>query len=120
MNFSEEEVKGILVKYVHLTRATKDHAEQFKKFLMKDIEENYNKIIIDLNECEFIDSTFISSLVTGLKAVNQKGGSLKIVANHSEVQSVLELTGMVKVFEIYKDVKEALESFNPSTIISLR
>jgi len=118
MSFSQDEIKGILVKHVHLTRATKDHAEKFKKFLMNDIEDNNHKMIVDLSECEFIDSTFISSLVTALKAINQKGGSLKIVANHSEVQSVLELTGMVKVFDIYKNVKEAVENFNPSTINS--
>jgi anti-anti-sigma factor len=119
MNFTQEEIKGIIVKHVHLTRATKDQAEKFKKFLMKEIEENHPKMVIDLGECEFIDSTFISSLVTALKAINQKSGILKIVANHSEIQSVLELTGMVKVFEIYKNVKEAVESFNPSTKTSL-
>jgi len=119
MNFSQEEIKGILVKHVHLTRATKDHAEQFKKFLVNEIEENNHKMIVDLSECEFIDSTFISALVTALKAINRKGGSLKIAASHSEVQSVLELTGMVKVFEIYKNVKAASDSFNPSTINSL-
>jgi anti-anti-sigma factor len=68
-------------------------------------------MIVDLEECEFIDSTFISSLVIALKAINQKEGTLKIVAAHSEVQSVLELTGMIKVFEIYKNVKEAVNSF---------
>jgi anti-anti-sigma factor len=113
LDFSQEEIKGILVKHVHLTRATKDNAEEFKKFLMNDIEENHHKMIVDLSECEFIDSTFISALVTALKAINQKGGSLKIIANHSEVQSVLELTGMVKVFEIHKDVKEAVDSYHP-------
>jgi len=119
MNFSQEEIKGILIKHVHLTRATKEHADQCKKFLIKDIENDYVKMIIDLEMCEFIDSTFISSLVTALKTINQKGGLLKIVANHPEVQSVLELTGMVKVFELYKTVKEAAESFNQPAKIAL-
>ena|SRR4030067_3532829 len=113
MNFSQEKINGILVEHVHLSRATKDHAEQFKKFLMKDIEENHFDMIVDLSECEFIDSTFISALVTALKAINQKEGSLKIITNHSEVQSVLELTGMVKVFEVHKDVKESVDSYRP-------
>ena len=112
MNFSQENVKGILIKHVHLTRATKDQAEQFKQFLLKDIEQNKSSIIVDLAECEFIDSTFISSLVVGLKAINRSEGKLKIVAVHSDVQSVFELTGMVKVFEIYKSVSDALSNFD--------
>ncbi len=115
MNYSQEIIKGILVKHVHLTRATKDQADQFKKFLLKDIESN-NDIIVDLSECEFIDSTFISSLVTGLKAIIKNTGNLKIVADHSDVQSVLDLTGMVKVFEIYNSVNDALNNFNQKNI----
>ncbi len=117
MNFSQEEIKDIVIRHVHLSRATKDHAEDFKKFLLKDIEKQ-NKIIVDLNKCEFIDSTFISTLVTALKAVNQVGGNLKIVAIQSEVRSVLELTGMVKVFEIFNNVKNALDSFSQPVIVS--
>lgn len=111
MNFTQEERESIIIKRVHLTRATKEHAEEFKKFLLKDIGDKNDKIIVDLSSCEFIDSTFISSLVIASKAVNKIGGVLKIVAIHSDVQSVLELTGMVKIFDIYKDVNEAVGNF---------
>jgi len=112
MDFSQEEIKGIIVKHVHLTRATKDNAEEFKKFLIKDISKGKKKLIVDLSECEFIDSTFISSLVIALKAINNNNGVMKIVARNSDISSVLELTGMIKVFEIYKNVKDATVSFN--------
>jgi|SRR5690554_1833802 len=109
MNFTQEKINGALIKQVHLTYATKEYAEKFKQFLMKDIE-NSNHIIADLSECEFIDSTFISALVTALKTVNQKNGSLKIIAPHSNVKSVLELTGMGKVFNIFSSREEALSA----------
>ncbi len=111
MDFTQEEQKGIFIKYVHLTRATKEHAEKFKKFLLKDIKEKNNKVIVDLSQCEFIDSTFISSLVIALKSITNTGGSLKLIAVHSDVLSILELTGMVKVFGVYKSLKEAMASF---------
>jgi anti-anti-sigma factor len=111
MDFNQEERKGIVIKHVNLTRATKEHAEEFKKFLLKDINDKSDKIIVDLSSCEFIDSTFISSMVVALKAVNKIGGVLKLVANHLDVQSVLELTGMLKIFDIYRDVNEAIGSF---------
>ncbi|RPI68008.1 MAG: hypothetical protein EHM47_15040, partial [Ignavibacteriales bacterium] len=64
MNFSQEKIDGNLIKYVHLSYATKEYAESFKQFLMADIENNNINIIADLSQCEFIDSTFISVLVT--------------------------------------------------------
>ncbi|OGU29240.1 MAG: hypothetical protein A2057_08325 [Ignavibacteria bacterium GWA2_35_9] len=111
MDFEQEEQKGVIIKYVNLTRATKEHAEKFKKFLLKDIREENCKVIVDLSMCEFIDSTFISTLVIALKSINSMGGTLKLIAVHSDVQSIFELTGMVKVFDIYKNVKDALTSF---------
>jgi anti-anti-sigma factor len=118
MSFTQEKIKGIIVKHVHLIHATKEHAEKFKKFLLQDIDEGKINMVVDLSECEFIDSTFISALVTALKAITQKEGKLKIVATHTDVQSVLELTGMFKVFEIYKNSKEAVESFKSADIAS--
>ena len=110
MEFSQERQEGVIVKQVHLTRATKDHAEKFKKFLLKDINEKNNKVIVDLTECEFIDSTFISTLVIALKSVNKLKGSLKLVAVQSDVLSILELTGLVKVFDVFKNLNEAMGS----------
>jgi|SRR5690554_6127350 anti-anti-sigma factor len=110
MNFTQEKINGALIKQVHLTCASKEYAEKFKHFLLKDIENNNLNIIADLTECEFIDSTFISALVTALKSINQKNGSLKIIAPHSTVKSVLELTGMGKVFNIFSSREEALSA----------
>lgn len=118
MTFSRKKIKGIVVKSVHLEHATKDHAEEFKKFLLKDIEKGNLNMVVDLSECEFIDSTFISALVTALKAINKKEGKLKITAVHTDVQSVLELTGMFKIFEIYKSIQEAVNSFKSVSRVS--
>jgi anti-anti-sigma factor len=111
MRFTNEVVKDILIEHVHLSHATKEHAEEFKKFLLNDVR-NHNKVLVDLTDCTFIDSTFISSLVTALKTINQKNGTIKILANNNEVHSVLELTGMAKVFDIFSDVDKAVENFS--------
>lgn len=111
MNFSNDTVQNIIIKHVHLKRATKEHVEEFKKFLNNDIEDIDQTLIIDLSECECIDSTFISALVIALKSVTKNNGLLKIVASHPDVQSILELTGMIKVFETYNSISEAILSF---------
>ena len=111
MSFFSEEIKDVVVEVVDINRATFKESEEFKKFLEKDIDKGYLKIIIDLSNCNFIDSTFLSTIVTALKKISKIGGNLKLVGVHSETQALLELTGTVKVFEIYENRSKAIESF---------
>ncbi len=116
MSFFSEKIKDVVVEVVDINRATFKEAEQFKKLLDKDIEKGYLKIIVDLNNCNFIDSTFLSTIVTALKKVSKAGGNLKLIGVHSETQALLELTGTVKVFEIYNSREEAISSFSTQPV----
>ena len=112
MSFFSEKINDIVIETVEISRATFKEAENFKKQLNHDIDRGYIKIIVDLSKCAFIDSTFLSTIVTALKKVSKIGGNLKLASVHSETQALLELTGTVKVFEIYASKDEALKSFS--------
>jgi anti-anti-sigma factor len=112
MSFVSEIKDDVVIESINLIRATYKEAEDFKKQLNKDIDSGYIKIIIDLSKCVFIDSTFLSTIVTALKKVSKDGGNLKLFGVHSETQALLELTGTVKIFEIYPSKDEALKSFS--------
>jgi anti-anti-sigma factor len=71
----------------------------------------WRKIIVDLSECEFIDSTFLGALVVSLKKVTGLGGDLRLVGFQPAVHSMFELTRMYRVFESFKTKDEALKSF---------
>ena len=111
LNFSREIHKDVVVEFIELSRATVKESQEFKNILLNDIENNYLKFVIDFEGCEFIDSTFLSTLVTTLKLLIKKGGNLKLSSISSEVQSLLELTGTHRVFEIYRSKEEAIQSF---------
>ena len=112
LNFSKEIYDDVVVEIIELTRATLQEAQEFKNILSEDINENYLKFVVDLKECEFIDSTFLSTLVTTLKLLLSKGGNIKLSSANSEVQSLLELTGTHHIFEIFKTRREAVESYS--------
>jgi anti-anti-sigma factor len=107
-----KEIKGdVLIEKVNLTRATLKEAEEFKSALISDIEEGWQKIIVDLSDCEFIDSTFLGALVVSLKKVTAAGGDMRLVGFQSAVNSMFELTRMYRVFESYRSKDEAVESY---------
>ncbi len=112
LNFSKEIYDDIIVEIIELTRATLQEAQEFKNILAEDINNNYLKFVVDLKECEFIDSTFLSTLVTTLKLLLNKGGNVKLSSVNTEVQSLLELTGTHHIFEIFKTRKEAVQSYS--------
>ena len=87
MDFNKEKYNDVLVEVVNLTRATLKEAEEFKLTLLHDIEEGAKKIVVDISECEFIDSTFLGALVVSLKKITSLGGDLRLVGFNSESQA---------------------------------
>jgi anti-anti-sigma factor len=112
MSFYSEKIDDAVIEVVDIDRATFREAEEFKKLLNRDIESGFSKIIIDLSNCKFIDSTFLSTIVTTFKRVNKISGTLKLAGVRDEAEALLELTGTVKIFEIYPTKDEALKSFS--------
>ena len=106
MGFLQEEHGSILVEVIGLDRATLLDAEEFKKILFKDIQTGWRKIIIDLTECKFIDSTFLGTIVIALKKITELG-----VGIQPETQIMFQLTNMNQIFKIFENREDALQSF---------
>lgn len=111
MDFIKETYDDVVVEIVNLTRATLKEAEEFKEKLTQDIELGSRKMVVDLAECEFIDSTFLGALVVSLKKITSLGGDLKLVGFQPAVHSMFELTRMYRVFEAFKTKEEAINSY---------
>jgi anti-anti-sigma factor len=112
MDFIQEKHGAVIVEIVSITRATMKEAEEFKQILLKDIESGWRKIVVDLTDCEFIDSTFLGALVVSLKRITGLGGDLKLVGFQDAVNTMFQLTRMFRVFETFSTKEEAVKSFN--------
>lgn len=111
MDFVKEIFGEVIVYTVNLTRATLKEAEEFKKVLSDEIDSGTKKLVVDLTNCEFIDSTFLGALVVSLKRITSLGGDLRLVGFQPSVHSMFELTRMYRVFEAHPNKEEALKSF---------
>lgn len=112
MDFIKEKYGDVIVEVVSLDRATLKEAEDFKKILIKDIDEGSRKLVVDLSQCEFIDSTFLGALVVSLKKVTSLGGDLKLVGFQPAVHAMFELTRMFRVFETFTIKEDAIKSYS--------
>jgi len=100
-DFEKRVIKDIIVEMVNLTRATYKEAGELKKLLTDDYELRFKKVIVDLSQCEFIDSTFLGALVVALKNISKIGGELRIVRPSAEALSLMDNVGSLKIFNSY-------------------
>jgi anti-anti-sigma factor len=104
-------VNDLAIEIVNLSRATYKEASQLKKNLDDLIKDKHKKIIVDISQCEFIDSTFLGVLVLSLKSSAKIGGDIRLVKPDEVVKTLMEKAGTLNVFNLYESVDEAIQSF---------
>lgn len=72
------------------------------------------RIVVDLRDATFIDSTTLSALLAGRNAADRRGLGLVLVLSDQSftpVHQILDITGLRSEFAIFGDVEDALRSF---------
>jgi anti-sigma B factor antagonist len=69
------------------------------------------RIVLDLSEVDFIDSSGLGAIVTELKKV-RPDGDIRLSGVRDRVKSLLELTRLEQYFEIHVSEDAAVESFS--------
>ena len=72
------------------------------------IQRGRIRLIVDLDDVDFLDSTGLGVLVARLKVVRSQNGWLKLVCTSEKVLRVFRITGLDKVFAIHATVDDAL------------
>jgi len=76
------------------------------------IDQNKKKVVINLAKVEWMNSTGLGILISGLTTMKNNGGELKLAAVTEKIESLLTITKLITVFENYDDVETAIASFN--------
>ena len=85
-------------------------APEFKQQLLDVIAKGAKEVIVDFSDTTFIDSTTLGVLVGGVKRLRPTGGSLSLVCTDQNISKIFEITGLDRVFPIYKSRDEALQN----------
>ena len=79
---------------------------------LRDLTSKGNKkILLNLSEVAYIDSTGIGELVAGFTTVANDGGTVKLLGLTKRVKDVLLITKLYTIFEVFEDEAEAARSF---------
>lgn len=87
------------------------NAPEIKDTIKNQIDSGKKKIIINLKEVSYIDSSGIGALISSLSNLKKVGGGLKILHVYDSVKKVFELTKLTSFFEIFDSEDDAVGSF---------
>ena len=73
------------------------------------LADGHDKLVVDLDEVGFLDSTALGVLVGVLKRVRTQGGDLHLVCTQPRVLKVFEITRLDQAFTIRDSVDAAVE-----------
>lgn len=83
------------------------NAPQVRKALFEASSDSAERVVVDLSEVEFLDSTALGVLIEGRKQLANHRGFL-LAAPGLETRRALEISGLDRHFTVYDSVSEAL------------
>lgn len=75
------------------------------------IENDQKKVIIDLGQVDWMNSTGLGILISSYTSLRNSGGELKLAQVTDKIQSLLIITKLVSVFDSFDSVEEAIKAF---------
>lgn len=76
------------------------------------VGKGQKKILLNLGDVTYIDSSGIGELVSAFTAVRREGGELKLLNLTKKVHDLLQITKLYTVFDIKDDEASAIKAFN--------
>ena len=88
-----------------------DGASTFRDTIRNLAGSGHKKLLLNLAEVSYIDSSGIGEMVAGFTNVTNQGGQVKLLNLATRVKDLLQITKLYTVFEVFDDETAAVRSF---------
>ncbi len=110
MEIRVENLNGVAVAAVPVDELDASNSSEFKRDIAP-VLQSQNKLVLDLGQLRFVDSSGLGAMLSCLRQLSAKGGDLKLCAMSKQVRGLFELVRMHRIFEIYGTREEAVHAF---------
>jgi anti-sigma B factor antagonist len=90
-------------------------ADKFQSVFKKLLEDGKKNVIVNLEKVNWINSTGLGILISGYTTMRKGGGNLKLLNVSDRIESILMVTKLATIFEVYNDESEAVNSFHAAS-----
>ena len=89
-----------------------EDADLFRDTIHALLEEGKKRILVDLSEVRWVNSTGVGILITGYTTMRRNKGDLKLLNVSNKIQSILYVTKLNLIFECFDNEDEAVASYS--------
>ena len=86
-------------------------ADEVKRVLAGLIDKGQSRVVMDLSQVGYIDSSGMGVLVASMKQARAAGGDVRLCALQEDIRAIFEMTRLIKVMSIHPTRQEALASW---------
>ncbi len=109
VNFDVKTENGIAVFKLHESRFDSQIAGLVKAEFTILLSEDINKLIIDLSDVEYCDSSGLSALLVAFKILQSNEGQIRIAAPQKSVKTLIQISQLDRILPIFDSVEEAIK-----------
>lgn len=113
LTITPREIEGVRILDLDGRLTAGDEVAKFREALTADSEAGHTKLILNLKDIDYIDSTGLGTLVICFTRLQKAGGTLKLLHLNRRNIELLVLTKLTTVFEVFNDEQDAVNSFFP-------
>jgi len=112
LKIDTREVAHVTILDVHGRIVLGEEIGDLRDAVRNLVAEGKKKIVLNLAEVDYIDSSGVGELVGCFTTVRNAGGELKLLNLSQKVHDVLHVTKLYTVFDIRQDEFTAVKSFD--------
>ena len=105
------QIDGVAVVDVSGRITLGEGSSSVRDSLRELIGKGEKKILLNLSDVSYIDSSGIGELVSAYTTISNQGGTLKLVGLTKRVKDLLQITKLYTVFDVHEDEAHAIRSF---------
>jgi len=112
MKISTRQVDGVTIVDCSGRITLGEGSVTLRETVVQLLGKSQKKILLNLGDVNYIDSSGIGELVSAFTTVRKQGGDLKLLNLTKKVHDLLQITKLYTVFEVKDDEASAVKSFN--------
>ena len=116
MTTSTREVGGVTIVDISGRIVLGEESAALRKLVCDLLSKGHKKILFNLGDVNYIDSSGLGHLVSAFTSVRKQDGELKLLNLTKKVHDVIQITRLYTVFDIMDDEAAAVRSFGHSSV----
>ncbi|MFQ6115391.1 MAG: STAS domain-containing protein [bacterium] len=113
MEYHEEKIGGVFIIRLLQPRLDTYVAPELKTEILRVVErEGEHKILIDMKQVEYVESSGLGALLFGVRQAKSKSGMLRLVNSNQKFLNLIRIAKLEDEIVNYENEEKALGSFS--------